>query len=97
MKEKRNVEKKTIKQMVIEDFQINIKLARDKNMGYFPSGLLKYYLYDKGFLTYAGRIIGEYCKANEIKIVRASEIGCSIWEGENIHGNMKVFLFDTSK
>ena len=63
-----NTERHTIKDDVIDDFLLQKKLAEQDGLKYFPSGLLKYYLYNKGFLTYAGRIIGEYCKLNNIKI-----------------------------
>lgn len=94
MRVKIKTEKHTIKDEVIEDFLLNKKLAEEKGLNYFPSGLLKYYLYDRGFLTYAGRIVGQYCKQNNIEIVRASVLGITEWNGEKIHGNIKCFQFN---
>lgn len=97
MRTKVNTERHTIKEDVIEDFLLQKKLAEEEELNYFPSGLLKYYLYDKGFLTYAGRIIGEYCKTNNIQITRTSELGVKEWKGEPLHGNQKLFVFNKKK
>lgn len=94
MKEKISTKKHTIKDEVLDDFLRIKKEVENDGINYFPSGLLKYYLYDKGFLTYAGRIIGEYCKKNNIQIVKASTIKLSEWKGEKIHGNNSCFLFN---
>ena len=97
MRNKINTERHTIKEDVILDFLSQKILAEQDGSYFFPSGLLKYYLYDKGYLTYAGRIIGEYCHLNNIMIVRASTLGVKEWKGEKIHGNQKLFVFNKKK
>lgn len=97
MRTKVNTERHTIKEDVILDFLCQKKLAEEEKLNYFPSGLLKYYLYNKGYLTYAGRIIGKYCHLNNIMIVRASTLGVKEWKGEPLHGNQKLFVFNKKK
>jgi hypothetical protein len=93
MNEQKDIKKETIKDKVIADFLENKKYAESLGVNYFPSGLLKYYLFKGRFSTYAGRIVYKYCKENKIDIVRASELGVNNWEDCPVNGNMRVFLF----
>jgi hypothetical protein len=83
--------KHTIKQDIIDDFLLNRKLAEEEGFNYMPSGVLKYYLFKGKFSTYAGRIIREYCKMNNIQIIRAGKLGIKTWQEEHIHQNMAIY------
>jgi len=94
MNEQREIKKETIKDKVLTDFLQNKRYAESLGLNYFPSGLLKYYLFNGKFSTYAGRIVYAYCKENKIEIIRAGEMGLTNWEDEHVHQNMRVFVFN---
>ena len=81
---KEHTKKLTIKDEVIQDFLENKKVAEKLGLNCMPTGLLKYYLFKANFSTYAGRIINDYCKQNNIVITRARKVGLKTWNaGEN--------------
>ena len=88
-------EKKTIKDEVLRDFQENMNTAKELGKSYMPTGQLRYYLSDGKYSTYAGRVIDKYCQERGIIVKR---IGATTldrnWEGEEIHKNMRVFIWN---
>lgn len=94
MKEKVRVKKETIKDKVIKDFLRCKENAEAVGLNYFPTGLLSYYLFEGKFSTYAGRIINQYCTENNIDIVRSGEMHIDEWDGEKMHMNMRLFVWD---
>ena len=88
-------EKKTIKDEVIKDFENNMKRAKELGKSYMPTGLLKYYLNDGKYSTYMGRVIVKYCQEHGILIKRIGSTDLDRqWEGEEIHKNMRVFIWN---
>ena len=87
--------KKTIKEEVLRDFQENMNRAKELGKSYMPTGLLQYYLTDGKYSTYCGRVIEKYCQENGILIKRIGSTDLDRqWEGEEIHKNMRVFIWN---
>lgn len=96
-KEKEEIQVKTIKQLVLEDFEENRKLAEGLGKNYFPSGLLKYYSFkNQRYPTYPARIIISHCKMEGILIRKARELkeDSRWWEGERIRSNSSIFIWE---
>jgi hypothetical protein len=93
MEHKHPDKKKSIKEEVLEDFLINKAKAEELGYNCLPTGYLKYYLTDKAYPTYAGRIIKKYCKDNNIKIMKANELGITEFEGEKVHHLRRFFVW----
>ena len=85
---------RTVKDTVLEDFINNLNETKLKGINYFPSGLLKYYLFnEKGYPSYAGRIIADYCKDNDIQIKKAKDLNIDEWEGEKLRKSMPIYIW----
>lgn len=93
MNKKEKIKKKTIKQQVIDDFLENKIHADSIGLNYLPSGYLKFYLTDGRFPTYQGKVLKEYCDVNNIKLIKAKELGVSEYEGEKVNQNMTFFVW----
>jgi hypothetical protein len=90
---KQETKKITIKEQVIQDFEDNKRKAIELGFNYFFTGSLKYYLFKDRFPTYAGRIVAEYCKQNDIQIMRAGDVGIDEWLGEKVHQNTSLYMW----
>ena len=95
MKERVEIKKESVKDKVIGEFLKCKEEAEAIGLNYFPSGLLSFYLSKGQFSTYPARIIGQYCKDNNIQIKRAGEMGIKEWDGTPTHGNMRIYIFNS--